>query len=241
MKKFLSVIAASAAMVSVATAQNSLSSGSQDTLVSNPSGMIANFDVEEIGPVLTELGVAWQATADSSGKPVILANAGGSLIFYLQPTACRTNGNKNCIGLLTISFFEGDANSQTVRAFNDRYHFSRTGLNQSGGAFISRYDIADYGVPRGNVASSIANFAYLANLFQSELASAGRTVSLEGYADDLAASSLNRMGLTELTGARAHAAGPVEQHQKSFDEATDDILRLIKDETLLRNKIKNLK
>jgi len=240
MKKFLSVVAAGAAMVSVAAAQNSLSSGAQDSLVSNPTGIVANFDAEAIGPVLTELGVAWQESTDSSGKPVILANAGGSLVFYLQPTACRTNDNKNCIGLLTISFFEGDANSQTVRAFNDRYHFSRTGLNQSG-AFISRYDIADYGVPRGNVASSIANFAYLANLFQSELASAGRTVSLEGYANDLAASSLNRMGLTELTGARAHVAGPVEQHQQSFDEATDDILRLITDKTLPRNKIKNLK
>ena len=241
MNRFISILAAGAALISTATAQNSFSNDSQQSLVSNPSATIPNFDVSSMTPILTELGLTLQQGSDTNGVPFIRANIPGGLVFYVQPTACPGGGATNCVGLLTIAYFEGAANAQTVRAFNDRYHFSSTGLVQNAGAFISRYDIADYGVPRGNVASSIASFAVLANRFGQELASASQTISLEGYAEDLAAASLNGVALANLTGHIAHAQTPMERHQKSFDNAARDIVRMINDEALPRNKIGNLK
>ncbi len=242
MHKFLGVMAAAAAALSSAAAQNSLSGASNgQPVVANPTTLISNFDVQSVGPILDELGVVWRAVAVDGGGSAIVANAGGVLNFYMQPSACQVNGASNCIGVLIFSPYEGDANSQTVRAFNDRYPFTRTALNGSSGAFITRYEIADFGIPRGNVAHSLLNFFTLANRFHAELASAGRTVSLEGYGDDLAASALNRSGLLNLTGAIEHAPTMSERHNKSFDEATDDIMRLIELEDLPRNKIKNFK
>ncbi len=242
MHKVLGVIAATAAALSSAAAQNSLAGPADGpAVISNPTTSIANFDAQTVGPILNELGVAWRAVATDDGGSAIVANAGGALNFYMQPTACQVNGTSNCIGVLIFSPYEGDANSQTVRAFNDRYPFTRTALNESGGAFITRYEIADFGIPRGNVAHSLLNFFTLAGRFQDELASAGRTVSLEGYGDDLAASSLNNMGLVSMTGAVEHAPALSERHNNSFDDATGDILRLIELEDLPRNKIKNIR
>jgi hypothetical protein len=240
MYKFLSVMAAAAVAISSAAAQNSLS-GAANTqpVVANPTTLIANFDVQSVGPILDELGVVWRAVATENGGAAIVANAGGALNFYMQPAACQVNGTSNCIGVLIFSPYEGDANSQTVRAFNDRYPFTRTALNGTNGAFITRYEIADFGIPRGNIAHSLLNFFTLAGRFHAELASAGRTVSLEGYGGDLAAASLNRKGLVHLTGAIEAAPSMSERHNKSFDEATGDILQLIELEDLPRNKIKN--
>ncbi len=241
MKKLIGIMAAAAAVLSTAAAQNNFSDAAQAPVVANPTTVLKNFDIQRIGPVLTELGVTWQTVTASDGTNAVVANYAGVINFYMQPTACQSVGGSNCVGLLIFSPYEGSANPQTVRAFNDRYPFTRTTLDASGGAFITRYDIADYGVPRGNVAHSITNFLTLANRFQSELSSASQTVSLEGYADDLAASSLNLVGLKNLTGETAHASLPNERHQQSFDEATDNIVRLIADKSLPRNKIKNLK
>ncbi|VAW08328.1 hypothetical protein MNBD_ALPHA05-1279 [hydrothermal vent metagenome] len=241
MYKFLGVMAVATVLASSAAAQNSLSGAASPPVVANPTTLISDFDVQSVGPILDELGVVWRAVATEGGGAAIVANAGGALNFYMQPSACRVNGTSKCIGVLIFSPYEGDANSQTVRAFNDRYPFTRTALNGSDGAFITRYEIADFGIPRGNVAASLLNFFTLASRFHAELASAGRTVSLEGYSGDLAAASLNRKGLVHLTGAIEAAPAMSERHNKSFDEATDDILRLIELEDLPRNKIKNFK
>ena len=63
--------------------------------------------------------------------------------------------------------------------------------------------IADFGAQKGNLATSIQVFVNQVLMFGNELATAGRTVSLEGYADDLSASMLNRAGLSGMTGENA--------------------------------------
>ncbi len=239
MKTFLIGLGAAALMVSGAAAQNSLSSGPAKSPVSNPSAVIKNFDQTSLGPVLSELGITWQSGQFDNGQNVVIANAYGEIGFYAIPTACRSQ-NTNCIGVQFFALFEGGANPQTVRAFNDQYPFTQTALDQNGDAMISRYEIADYGVPRGNVAVSIITFLYEAATFRNELASAGRTVALEGYADDLAASYLNRVGLQSFAGAEAHSASPTSHDDLLSVETTDQIRKLISARKAARNKIKNI-
>ena len=229
MKKIVALICAGAAVLSGANAQG----------VANPSSTVKNFDVSSVGPVLSELGVAWNAST-SDGKPYIAANAGGSVNFLLSPAACRGPSNTDCVGLNMVALFAGDPNPQTVRAFNYRYAFASAGISPEGHAYISRYEIADYGMPRGNLATSIQVFATQAELFVAELETARRTVSLEGFAEDLAAKEMNRQALADMTGVEVHADNPIDMHQQGLEDGAAAIRQFILDESAPRNKISNI-
>lgn len=232
MKKTIAVICAGIAALSGAYAQQK---------VANPTSLIKNFDAGSIGPVLSELGVAWQAQKNDKGQTYIIANAGGVLNFILAPAACRVNGNTDCVGLNILSVFDGNPNPQTVQAFNHRYAFARAGIDPSGAAYISRYEISDYGMPRGNLATSIQVFVIQAVAFGSELDTARRTVSLEGFADDLAAKELNRQGLSDMTGVETHATNPVDRHQQGLEDSAIAVRQFILDKSAPRNKIENIR
>lgn len=231
MKKTLAVVCAGIAALSGANAQQE---------IANPTSTIDNFDPESIGPVLRDLGVAWQAQKNDKGQSYVIANAGGVLNFILAPAACRNNGVSNCTGLNMLSVFDGNPNPQTVRAFNNRYAFARAGIDPSGAAYISRYEISDYGMARGNLATSIQVFVIQAVALGSELETARHTVSLEGYADDLAAKELNRQGLSDMTGVEFHATNPIDLHQQGLEDSAIALRQFILDKSAPRNKIENI-
>lgn len=209
--------------------------------VANPTSTIPNYDVESVGPILNEMGVKWQAQRTPAGETLVTASVADTVNFLLVPTACRdTATQSDCVGLNMVALFEGSANPQTVRAFNYRYAFASAGIDPDGDAYISRYEIADFGAQRGNLATSIQVFVNQAVMFGQELATARRTVSLEGYADDLSASMLNRAGVSSLTGVAAHAATAIDKHEQGFEKAATQIKQLIADKTTPRNKINNL-
>lgn len=238
MKKITAILGAAAMALSAgvssgASAQNEMSAGSS---LSNPETVVRKFSVQSVGPVLNELGMPWQVRQLDNGAQYIHA-ASGSMQFILFFTVC--NGAE-CSGMQAVTFFtDANANPQTVQAFNVRYPFGTAGIDQSGAAYVSRYDIADYGIPRGNIASSVVNFLGLAEMFASELANAHQTVSLEGYADDLASSSLNRQALNHFTGVDTALSMQADEHREGFEQGAEMIQMLLKDETAPRNKIEN--
>lgn len=211
----------------------------QQAPVSNPTTTVTEFSVSTIGPILSELGAVWQA-GEAGGQRFIAVNAGGNLNFLMAPAACKGANNTQCVGLSMTALFDGQANPQTVSAFNYRFAFGSAGLDPEGGAYINRYEIADYGMARGNLAVSILVFIEQAKMFQNELNTARRTVALEGYADDLSASALNRGALADLTGVEIHGQGRVESHQVSLDEAARQIKIFLEADAAPRNKISNI-
>jgi hypothetical protein len=239
MKIFIGSVCAAAALVSGAEAQNGQLS-STAAPVTNPTSTVSDFNVRSLGPILNELGVTWEAYEADNGQPFINANFAGAINFRLIPSACRESGFQKCTGLSLIAGFSGKANAQTVNAFNFRYAFASAGLDPSGSAYLSRYEISDYGVARGNVATSILVFIQQAAYFSDELASARQTVSLEGYADDLAASKLNRQVREEITGAKTVAANPIELHQQSLEEMAEHVRHFVSDKSAPKNKINNI-
>ena len=226
------VVMALVVIISSAGAQNQMGSGD---IVSNPTTVVKNFSVQTVGPVLNELGMPWQVRQLNNGSQFMHV-ASGSMQFYIFFTVCQSSG---CSGMYAQTMFEGPANSQTVQAFNSRQPFGSAGLTQDGGAYVVRYDIADYGIPRGTIAVSIANFLNMAQLFSSELATAHQTVSLEGYADDLASASLNRKGLQHFTGLDAQASSETHLHQQGLEEGAEMVRLLLSDKSVPRNKIEN--
>lgn len=212
----------------------------QAPVISNPNQSIAEFSAENVGPLLSELGLMWQTQRADDGKLYIAASYGGLINFMLFPVACRGANESDCVGLNMVAFFEGASNPQTVRAFNYRYVFASAGIDPSGVTYLSRYDIADYGIPRGNLATSIQVFVNQVAMFAAELETSGRTVSLDGYADDLSSSALNRQVREMLTGSEVHAANAIELHEFGLEEGAANVRRFILDKSAPRNKINNV-
>ena len=220
------------ASITGAQAQNQMGAEA----LSNPTNIVKSFSVQTVGPVLNEMGMPWQVNQLDNGAQYILA-ASGSMQFVLFFTVCQAS---NCAGMNVVTFFSGvDANPQTVQAFNSRFPFGTAGIDQDGVAYVSRYDIADYGIPRGNIAISVGNFLSLSEMFAEELANAHQTVSLEGYADDLSSSHLNRQTLRHFSGVKGEAATSAERHREGFEDGAQMIQMLLNSYSTPRNKIEN--
>lgn len=167
------------------------SGASAQTIISNPSGVIRNFDIANLTPVLTELGVGSEQRLGPNNQPFLVANVNGYFI-NIVPMACQGANFTQCLGLQTFALNESPTVSQqSINAFNLRYAFVSAGP-VANGYYLSRYDIADYGIARGNVQSSLSSFYSLAGVASGELGGAsGQTVSTIGYADDMSAGLLN--------------------------------------------------
>lgn len=215
-----------------------------EEIISNPRGMVANFDAVNLGPVLTELGVVWQERQLADGRSFIAASIGAALSFNIIPAACLgADGKSNCVGANFITLFTGGApNAQSVSAFNQKYVFTSAGMYSDGSsAFLSRYDIADYGIPRGNIASSVYTYFQLAQRFRDEIAT--KTVSADGYADDMSAAALNlESGISIGIDAAVATNGSVAaMHQASLEATPELVRKLIASDNAPRNKISNVR
>lgn len=219
-------------------------SAQTEELISNPRGMVTNFDVVNIGPVLTELGVVWQERQLADGRVFIAASIGAALSFNIVPAACLgADGKSNCVGANLITLFTGGSpNPQSVSAFNQKYVFTSAGMYSDGSsAFLSRYDIADYGIPRGNIASSIYNYFTLAQRFRDEIGT--KTVSADGYADDMSAAALTiESGKQVGFDVAVSTDGSMAAVHRASLEATPELVRkLLASDNAPRNKITNIR
>lgn len=231
----------SAAIAALAAAGSALAQDQE--FISNPRAMVPNFDAVNLGPVLTELGIVWQERRTSDGMPFIAASIGGSMNFNIVPLACLGPDQKSgCVGANIITVYTGGrANPQSVSAFNQKYVFTSAGVfSDNSGAYLSRYEIADYGIPKGNIASSIGSYFALAQRFRDEIAA--KTVSADGFVDDMSASVLN-VRSAEAVGIDASVKGDgtlVALHQANLEATPELIRKLVASENAPKNKITNL-
>ncbi len=239
--KMKAILAAAAATAGLLAAQ---SAAAQDVSIANPKSMAPNLDPEHIGSVLTDLGIAWTERTAANGRRYIRATVGDEFTFEIIPSACIENdGLSGCVGANFLARYTGrEPNQQSVEAFNQNFVFTTAGMlpNRSGG-YISRYEIADFGIPRGNLASSIGSFLYLASRFRSEIESSPRTVSQNGFADDMAARLLNRR-VSESLGVRRNDLGEsaFAMHKAGFEETVEIVNMLAATPDAPANKIRNL-
>jgi hypothetical protein len=203
-----------------------------EEVISNPTGVVPYFGTQNLAIILDELGYDYETRANGTIAAVV-----GDLQIVLAPMACVEN--RGCVGLNTLAMFDGEASPQALSAFDQAYIFTSVGaLSNQPLLYVSRYDIADYGIARGNVQSSLANFIFLAKKFQAEVVNAAGPTSTSGYGDDRSAAALNRRAAgAELTANSVSAA----LHRAAL-EATPELVRaLATDEGgALVNKIRNV-
>ncbi len=208
-------------------------------IISDAGKPIANFDIQNIYPILQEMGIAYEGRVDEEGNQLLLAQASSGLKFALVPAACLNGANSGCVGMNVIALFP-EAPQRDVNSFNYRYAFTSAGVNPSSGAsYISRYVIADYGIPKGNIASNLYNFIAQAEMFQKVITGARKTVALEANPNDLAAHSLNMKAVMANEAASQMLGHTMSHHQVSLEETPDKIDMLVRADKADPGKIIN--
>ncbi|NJO35163.1 MAG: YbjN domain-containing protein [Rhodospirillales bacterium] len=229
------VVQSAAAVLALFAAANA-----QEEPISNPRGMVANFDPANLTPLLAELGVAYEVKQAPNGQTYIAANAAG-VEFAIVPAACVGPNGTGCVGAHTYAMYSDAAvNMQTVNAFNQRFVFSSAGVfSDNSGVYVGRYDIADYGIARGNVQSSIASFRSIAAAASAELSGGGQTISTIGYAEDISASLLNEASARATGVETGHASG-ANLHLKEIRAMPEFVKAFAASGSAAFNKIENV-
>ena len=212
--------------------------------IRNPSAPLTSLHAEELIPILVQMGYQYEGATLPGGEKVLLATTEQGQRFQVAPTACDAEGR--CRGIHLSSLFATSAERRTVSAFNDRYAFVSAGVSRDGMAYLSRYELADFGLPRGNLAVSIEVFLETAALFEEHLMASPEGLKQAPQANDLAANSLNTQGLLKALGQglvtqTASSALPVVPHSHaiSFEQTNDIVETFARAEALYPGRIVN--
>lgn len=206
--------------------------------IRNPSQPLTSLHAEALIPVLSQMGLEYEGATLPGGERALLVRAANGTRFQITPMAC--DRSRRCRGMHFVTMFETDVQPRTVAAFNDRYAFVSAGMNNDSVAYLARYEIADFGMPRGNVAVSIEVFLETASLFTEHLANAAPALKQKPDGSDLSANGLNMSGLMRSvsTGFAPKAAMP-HRHALSFEETHDIVDTFARAEKIYPGRIIN--
>ncbi len=198
---------------------------SHQATVSNPSQLIPNYDIAHLGPIVTEMGINWQQRTTQNGRQFIAAKVKG-LDVVLLPSACLGNGNENCVGLQLLAYFSGQRLSPgLVWRYNNDNVFSYVGLESDDDFFVRRYEIADHGVPRGNVEASIQNFRASVNNVIASFSAPGAGVNADpGIAETPTAMVERRLEEAQLLSGNRTMVPSSHANQEFIDASLLDLL-----------------
>ncbi len=199
--------------------------GSHAQSVRNPTTLLSNLDVSSIGPIVTEMGYSWETHTTQSGKQFIAANV-RSIKMVLLPSACSNGNNSGCLGLQLVAYFDGQRLSPgLVWRYNNDNVFSYIGLENDDAFFVRRYEIADYGIPRGNLEASIQNFRASIDNLRRAFSSAGAGVDATPNLPDTPVGLVQRrVEEAEFLSGNRKIVPSVHAYQELVDDTLFDVL-----------------
>lgn len=173
----------------------------------NPTGIVSSFTLKEIQSVLSEIGIA-----SEQGKigdfPTVRAQTPDGFRFTLTPLACLQDGR--CVGLDIMAVYTDSsqiASPAIINEFDAGYPFLDAMQPNPNTVVLNRYAIADFGIPRGNIASNITNFIGIALNFPAFVRSYGQVSQLEKLTPS-AAAILSERSAEAFDAGRAHFGAP---------------------------------
>lgn len=145
--------------------------------VTSRTGLVTNFDLPTITRILKELRLPHQVMPGSNGRFINVTFPNG-VRATVGRTACRAD-MLTCKGMtITARFGQGRAGwseldkLRRANTFNTRHSFIKAGVDEGGSFYLIRYELSDFGVSRGSIATSLLVFANLAKRFGEHLAAA---------------------------------------------------------------------
>ena len=137
---------------------------------------VTAFTPAVLADIGSQLGYQTKAVTSDGVQGVLMVTDQGLQMIAL-PSACDENG---CVGLYMLAGFSTiNASMQNINAFNDQSFFMKAVSMGQDGTYLARYEICDFGIPAGNIASNFTNFAAIAMSFQSGFVSANTQVKLQ--------------------------------------------------------------
>jgi hypothetical protein len=134
--------------------------------VTNANDIWFSWDAARIVALATELGdTAEQDTDTDGGPPYVGVTTASGLKYIIEPTACD---HSNCAGFQLTAEFDTATTADQMNRFNLFRSFTKSYVDGSN-TFITRYEINDYGIPKGNVAADMTNFEAVAATFADYL------------------------------------------------------------------------
>ncbi|NWG46055.1 MAG: hypothetical protein HXY25_05860 [Alphaproteobacteria bacterium] len=182
--------------------------GAQEEFTDNRT-MVPYFTLEELQSTFKSVGIASVQGQVGADGPAYLqaADPSSNLVFVAEPMACYDG---RCVGLMLSAQFRGDlVTPEAVRQYDLGQPFIKAVMVAENTALIGRYEIADFGIPRGNIRASVANFLAIAAYFPEFARSSQTTASNELPANRLKGSSdVQSAALTTASIARSETAVP---------------------------------
>ncbi len=233
------VLAALAAVVMVGEANAQANALGTSSGIRNPSAPLTSLHAEALIPVIQQMGLELDGVTLPAGERVLLVKAKDGTQFQITPMACDDRGR--CRGMHLVTLFQTDVDHRAVAAFNYRYAFVSAGVSGDNVAYLSRYEVADYGMPRGNVAVTIRLFLETAAMFSEQLAAATGDLQKPPAADDLSANGLNMQSLWSTAPQFGDAApiAPKHPHVISFEETARVVETFVRAEAIYPGRIVN--
>ena len=166
LKRLFGAVAAAAIVSSGANAQT-------QQIVSNPTGIVANYNLEQVESLLGEFGYAAERGVRNDGVNFIRTQING-LTLLLVPSVC---GGGSCRGLQMVCFFtDHTATTENMDNYNEQFKPSRMFTTENGWTFFTRYMIGDFGYTRGSFQVNLGVFASSPDAYFKNFASTSQNM-----------------------------------------------------------------
>jgi hypothetical protein len=232
------VLAAAALLLGAGAQAAEKTASDTTTKIRNPSAPLTSLHAEALVPILSQMGLSYEGVTLPRGDRALLVSAPGGQRFQITPMAC--DSQNRCRGMHFVTLFETGADRRTVAAFNERYAFVSAGVSADNIAYLTRYELADYGIPRGNVAVAIDVFLKTSDLFAEHLKDGPKGLRQAPDGSDLAANALNRRSLALAVPVAAEGGlPPLHGHATSFEETLYIVETYVRAEKIYPGRIVN--
>jgi hypothetical protein len=146
----------------------------------DPRSMLNSFTQENLLAAAAAMQFQASPLQDAEGHKAIAVTALNGIKFIAQPTACQKPNQVDCFGLSIFGLFNDPSGAkppvEALNYFNGYRSFTKA-YSDSDNVYLARYEIADFGIPMGNVMSNFGNFASIGETFVEFINSGGTGVS----------------------------------------------------------------
>lgn len=133
-------------------------------LLENPNEIVNGYSATALTPILDALGRTYTIQTSDDGIQYLEVNSEQGLPYLMIPAACGDTGT--CLGLKITATFSQGVPPGLIMLYDYNQDFVSAGLNpDTGETFVTRYELSQFGTPKGNIVSSLVNFETALTLF----------------------------------------------------------------------------